>query len=147
MKEFTTDKATDEDRPRIDFNLDGTILTARKPKTAAFLHLVTTNDDEGQDQAQGVMDFVRGALTPESRKVVLARLDDPDDDLDISGLVPLVNWVIEEFTGDDGGGDRPTGPSNGSSPPRKRTGSSSTARSRSRASTPAASPSSDSSTP
>lgn len=146
MKSFTTEKTDDEERPLVEFEFDGHMLTARKPKTAAFVALVRVNDDDGAESANGVMRFVRDSLTPESRAYLMKRLDDPDDDLDVENLVPLVNWVVEEFTGEEGN-ERPTGPSNGSSPQRRRTGSTSTARSRSAASTPSTSPSNDSATP
>lgn len=131
MKEFTTEKADDAERPFVEFKFDGVVLTARKPKTAAFVALVDVDDEDGAESARGVMRFVHDALTPDSRDLITKRLEDPDDDLDIATLVPLVNWVVEEFTA-----DRPTGPSNGSSAPPGPTGSSSTGRSRSRASTP-----------
>lgn len=132
MKQFTTEKKTSDDRPVETFELDGTTLSARKPKTFAYLGLIAANDGEGAAAAQGALTFMEESLIPESREHLLKRLKDPDDDFDIDDLVEILNWVVDVFTEDE----RPTGRSSGSSGPRKRTGSPSTARSRSKASTP-----------
>lgn len=143
VKEFTTEPEAAEDRVIVDFALDGATLQAVRPKTIAFISLAQTQDDDtGWRQMQAVRDFMDECLLPESRELVADRLEDPDDNFDVSDLVPIVNWLMGEFT------TRPTGRSSGSSARPRRTGQRSTARSRStRAKTPSTSPSEDSATP
>jgi hypothetical protein len=143
VKEFTTEPEAEEDRVIVDFALDGATLQAMRPKTVAFISLAETQDDEtGWRQMQAVRDFMDECLLPDSRELIADRLEDPDDRFDVTDLVPIVNWLMGEFT------TRPTGRPSGSSARPKRTGRPSTARSRStRASTPSTSPSADSSTP
>jgi hypothetical protein len=128
VKKFTTEK--DDDRVEIvEFELDSTLLKARKPKSASLLRMAQAADADSLTQVQALQEFIEESLTPESRDVLFGRLDDPDDDFDIADMAPIANWLVGEFTA------RPTGRRSASSASPKRTGSRSTARSRSGAST------------
>lgn len=142
MKQFTTEPKNSDERPTESFELDGATLTARKPKTYAYLGLVDANEGDGTAAAQGALAFMNDSLVAESREHLAKRLKDPDDDFDVEQLVEILNWIVDVFTEEE----RPTGRSSGSSGPRKRTGSPSTARSRSKALTPLASTSAASAT-
>jgi hypothetical protein len=142
LKSFSTPRSRTDREKVVEFDLDGTLLTARRPKTATFLALAEFSDGgNGWDQMHAVRTFMEESLEPESRTHVQDRLADPDDEFDLEDIVPIVNWMVTEFS------TRPTSRPSGSPPPRKRTGKASTARSRSKASTPSDSPSPDSSTP
>lgn len=143
VKQFTTEPEKEDERVIVEFEVDGATLQAMRPKTVAFINLAETQDDEtGWRQMQAVREFMDECLLPDSRELIADRLEDPDDPFDISNMVPIVNWLMGEFT------TRPTGRSSGSSARPKRTGQRSTARSRStRAKTPSPSPSDDSATP
>jgi len=129
MQEFTTEPSTDR-LETVEFHLDGIRLFARKPKSVSFIGLTDTMEMDGVDAIKGTLRFMDEALLPESRDHIQARLDDPDDDFDVDNVVPILNWVIEEFT------NRPTGRPSPPPQPRRRTGSRSTALSPSKELTP-----------
>ena len=145
VKEFVTEAPSgqEEDNAPVDFVLDGVTLYARRPKMTAFMELARTRSStQTLEQFEAFMRFAEEALIPESRDHVWDRLDDPDDAFDIQNLIPMLTWLMGEFTN-----RRPTGQPSASSGRRKPTGSRSTASRRSRASTSSPSPQSASATP
>lgn len=141
MKTFSTSEPSSDRLKIVDFELDGEKLSARRPKTAAFLALADTQDSQNPiDQVRAVKVFMDECLVPDSRDHIQDRLDDPDDEFDLDDIVPIINWLIEELSTTS----RPTGRPTASSGRPKRTGSRSTARSRAPVSTPANSTSTDS---
>lgn len=91
------------------------------------------------DRAAVVFDFFEHVLPPVEFRILMARLKDDDDELDLKQLREIYDWLEEEFS------TFPTKSPSDSSPRQQQNGKNSTGRSPSkRASTPSSSPSSDS---
>lgn len=125
-KSFTSKAQTA--RKVVEFEFDGVLLYAQQPKFATMLDLADLVDSGPVEQVHGAVDFIEQCLVPDSRDYIFNRLHDPDDNLEITDLTELMQWVTEEFTA------RPTMPPAPSRPPSPRTGKPSTGRSRSTAS-------------
>jgi len=137
MPDFSTG-TTKKARKTAVFTMDGVSLTAQQPKALAFLDLADLADLDLEDPAntprvlRATESFLNDCLDGNSRSYIQGRLYDPDDDFDVDDLVPILQWLAEEFTGKT----RPTTPSSGSQATRARTGRGSTGRARSAVSTP-----------
>lgn len=100
-KAFATSKKARDDEP-VTFTLDERTYTAHRPKQSVFVALAAAAGNT-VEQIKVVPRFIDASLEPADRAHIAARLRDPDDDLDIDDLVPIFNYLMEEFTG------RPTG--------------------------------------
>jgi len=130
VKKFTTAEEIPEERQKtVSFDLDGTTLTARKPKTFAMVEMANAAEGDTLAQVQALVHFMNETLDGESRAYIQNRMSDPDDTFDLEDLAPISNWLLEQFTA------RPTTRSSGSAARPRKTGSASTARARSQAST------------
>lgn len=138
-KSFSTSGKAGE-RSTVEFDLDGVTLYARRPKMAVLLDLADVANRDTPEQVSAAMRFVDDCLLPGSADHLNARLYDPDDDLEIDDLVPILRWLMEEFTA------RPTTPPKPSQGPSQQTGRRSTARRRPTASTSSPSTSTEVST-
>jgi len=85
--------------------VDGHVLTAIEPKSAALLDLAATAIDGGTlQQVQAAFDFVQACLPEADWKYLHDRLHDPEDGFELNDLVPIMVWLVEEFL------ERPTVP-------------------------------------
>jgi hypothetical protein len=130
VKKFTTAEELPEERQKtVTFDLDGTSMTARKPKTYAMVDMANAADGDSLTQVKALIQFMNEVLDEKSRGHIQHRMADPDDTFDLEDLAPISNWLMEQFTG------RPTTRSRASAARPRKTGSASTARARSQAST------------
>lgn|SRR5262245_2411144 len=98
------------------------LLVAIQPKSALLLPLAKmAGGDDDLANAQVIEAFLDLVMEPESREYLQGRLMDPEDNLDVEDLTPIIQWLQETWT------ERPTGPRRGSGPQRRRTGQRSTA--------------------
>lgn len=127
-KSFTS-RASTEAVETLEFEFDGVLLYAKRPKYAALLDLADVADRTPVEQVTAALDFVDQCLVADSRDYLNDRLRDPDDSLELTDLSELLQWITEEFTA------RPTMPPTPSRPPSRATGKRSTGRARPKAST------------
>lgn len=82
-----------------------------------------TGSRNGQVAADGILKFLKEALTDDSYKefVILSESKDPEDNIDLQELLELCAWLVEEYS------ERPIQPPSKSSSGRKPAGRSSTA--------------------
>lgn len=108
---------------------DPTIYQARRPKMAVLLTMANALMDDGDPikQAAAFDGLMAKILEPESEAALRARLEDPDDDLDLDS--PNIETMFRTLVGLWYG--RPTGKPAGSPRSPSRTGRRSTARRRS----------------
>ena len=99
-KEFTTAKRRNA---AIEFTLDGVTYSFTPPKQAALILDVLDGADSEVEQARALYDWLGDGLGEEQANALVARLRDPDDDLDWVQLFEIAQWLQEEATG------RPTG--------------------------------------
>jgi hypothetical protein len=108
---------------------DDTVLVANRPKQAALLNVakaVGGLDDADELGAAGMLDdLLDKIIDADSAAYLRERFDDPDDDLDLDVLEPIMKQLIGLWYG------RPTGRRPGSSGSPQRTGKRSTVRRRS----------------
>lgn len=132
----TPDTPRDTTGDRIPFQLDDdeTMLWAERPKMATLLQLTgsiqqildpTANLNIQLGAAAAIQDFVNVCFDGPTRVYLQERFDDPDDQLDITDLMPVVQHFVGRWYG------RPTGSLSGSSGGRPKSGKRSTARRRS----------------
>lgn len=132
MQTFST-KNKSRANSDVTFEYDDVTLTARRPKAATILDLAATTTGSDVERVTATMAMVEDSLVPDSRDYIMGRLRDPDDEMDIEDLVPVIEWLVAEFT------SRPTPPPPASAGRRSSTGKPSTGRARPRASIPSAS--------
>jgi hypothetical protein len=107
--EFTTAKRRKEP---ITFTLDDVEYVFTPPKTAnVILDYVETGNDIG-----ALLDWLEDGLSEEQAQLIIQRLKDPDDDLDMDTLGDITAALLEKVVG------RPTRRSSGSPRRPSRTG-------------------------
>lgn len=86
---YTTPK---RDRAVVEepFDLDGERYTIRKPKESVLIYLVAAVSESATtaDQLQSVIQFINACFTPHGQARIQHRLRDPQDDLELSDLLP-----------------------------------------------------------
>jgi len=97
VMEFTTNKQ--QNRATATLTLDGVEYTVRAPKQGAIVRLASAaTANSWLEQVNAGLGFVWSCLDPKDRVVLQARVDDPDDDLDLDFLVEdVLGKLIEEF--------------------------------------------------
>jgi hypothetical protein len=77
------------------------VLTARRPKMAIMLELLAALGDETNEirQALALDGLLDKVLVPDDVPLLRARLKDPDDDLDVLGLVPILTTLVGRWYG------------------------------------------------
>lgn len=118
MAELVFTSAVKEEKTgRIEttFKLDGVEYTAVKPSQHQFVRLAASSARRYRDvdRAAAVLEFLDAAISPESSDAIAARLDDPDDQLDFTDILPIMEELVKLW------GDDPDGKPGGK-PPRKR---------------------------
>jgi hypothetical protein len=117
MLEFTTAvKETEvDDADAIEFDLDGVLCTAYRPKGGQFgmLMAMTTQYSTDQEAVAGLIQLFINMLDEDSQSYVVRRLFDRKDSFDISDVDQILRGLMEEWAG------RPTEPpsDSASSPP------------------------------
>lgn len=99
------------------------LLTAYKPKAAILLPIASLLNNAKHDElaeAQAIDMFLDMVLAAESRDYIKGRLNDPEDDLDVDDLTPIIEWLQGQWS------ERPTGSRAGSSPRSRTNGKRST---------------------
>lgn len=101
VKGFTT--AARRKKP-IRFDLDGEAYTFTPPKSAGPLFaLLEADDGDELAGARVQFDWLGAGLADGQSEKLIARLKDPEDDLDVEDLRPIIEWLQEQISG------RPTG--------------------------------------
>lgn len=85
-------------RKEIKVELVGVAYTIRPPKAAFGLHLARVNQNDQGAMAGLVIKWIEQAFGDES-DAVLARMDDYDDELDLTHLMELMQLVMERVSG------------------------------------------------
>jgi hypothetical protein len=115
------DEVEDGQEPEV-YRVD-TFHATKPTDERMFLIAALVGDEENQaGEATAVVEILKDALPPEEWRILRARIADPDDDVDLTMVKDIVQWLIEEWT------DFPTRPSSGSSSSRASTGATSTGR-------------------
>lgn len=86
----------------IPVELVGVKYEVKSPKTALALRIGVEAKQAGDDPArmmEAIGTWVRIAFGAKVAPGVMARLDDPDDDLDISHVMKLMDALVERATG------------------------------------------------
>jgi hypothetical protein len=106
-KTFTTPTKT---RDVIEFTLDDADYHFTPHKVASVMMPVLDADAAGTDadsdeltMTQRTWEWLKAGLPPDEYDRIWARLDDPDDDLDVPDVAEVVRWLIQKVSG------RPTG--------------------------------------
>lgn len=135
VKKFVTQAAAPEIPEGvgpIEFDLDGDLFVAVPPTQEQVLFLVAAQADGRSmvERAGAIIDFLAAILrTDDEFEQFKARLLDPEDSLGFSQVEEIVEWLVEQWSG-----ERPTKRSSASRSSRGNTGTSSTAKRRSKAS-------------
>lgn len=98
-KQFTTAKRRSAP---IEFELDGETYHFTAPKTAAMVLDVIADgagDANSPAAAKATLDWLSRGLPEEENAQLIARLRDPDDDFDFPNLGPIIEFLVEESTG------------------------------------------------
>lgn len=85
----------------IVFELDGDEYSFKPPKTAGVA--LATLDGDDTTATKAVFDWLGAGLSDEQHDLLIGRLKDPKDDLDLDTLSEIVKALIEQVSG------RPTG--------------------------------------
>lgn len=134
MKQFVTQVSTPEIPEGVGplpFQVDDDEFVANPPSQEQVLFLVAAQAStvDMATRAAAVIDFLAAILAEEDQFTRFrSRLLDPKDTLDFAKVEEIVEWLVEEWSG-----ERPTKPSSGSASSRGSTGKSSTAKRRSKA--------------
>ena len=102
MKTFTT-AARRVAKKTVDFELDGDTYHFTPPKTTGIY--LAGIEGSGTDQLKAQLDWLEAGLPADEASHLRERLLDVTDDLEITGILEVVGWLLEEMTG------RPTTPS------------------------------------
>jgi hypothetical protein len=105
---FTTGaRSAGEERETVPFAVDGTVLTARRPKEAHLLLLseAASKRVPTADKVHLVFQFLDGCLTDESSRHLRDRLLDPDDALDATDVFAIMERLVSLWV-DQGGENR-----------------------------------------
>jgi hypothetical protein len=108
MREFTTHRS----ERRIEFSLDGRVMTFTPPSFAPFLFDMpdeTASAEGGKAALRVMLDWLGAGLSDEDGDWIVARLRDAADPLDIDTVSEIIEGLMEDVT------DRPTKRSSGSS--------------------------------
>lgn len=101
---YTTPK---RNRPviEVDFELDGQTYTARKPKNSVLVYMEASRSRAAStaDKLHAAMTFLDACLTPATQQAIQYRLRDPDDELELVDLFPIMGDLSEEFERLSGG--------------------------------------------
>lgn len=104
---MATKTFTSGSKPRkpLTFALDDRTFTFTPPKLAGMvLDLLDGSDDEeaSNNAAQAAFDWLSDGLPEEESELLVARLRDPDDPLDLPDVVEIIRWLLGKVA------DRPT---------------------------------------
>lgn len=134
VKKFVTQAAAPdipEGVEAIEFEVDDDTFTAHPPTQEQVLFIVAAQAD-GRDMASraaAIIDFLDAIIADDDeRHLFRKRLMDPKDSLDFGKVEEIIEWLVEQWSG-----DRPTKPSSDSRSSRGSTGKSSTGKQRSTA--------------
>lgn len=94
---FTTKKKTDEEAQLTAFTLDGEDLQAHKPKdsVALWIRKILVDQDDLIAVVGGFEKFIHYVFPTATRDRIFARLEDPDDDYDITDLNALLDQLFK----------------------------------------------------
>lgn len=98
-KQFTTAKR--RSKP-IEFELDGEAYHFTAPKTAGMVLDVLSHgagDPNSPAAAKATLDWMSQGLPEEENARLIERLRDPKDDFDFADLGPIIEFLVEEATG------------------------------------------------
>jgi hypothetical protein len=99
-KQFTTAKR--RTKP-IVFDLDGDTYHFTAPKTAGMVLTVIDNGEAGDANspfaAKATLDWLSQGLPDEENARLIERLRDPKDDFDFPDLGPIIEYLVEQATG------------------------------------------------
>ena len=98
-KQFTTAKR--RTKP-VEFDLDEHTYHFTPPKTAGMVLDVITDgagDVNSPAAAKAALDWLSNGLPEEENARLISRLRDPDDDFDFPDLGPIIEFLVEEATG------------------------------------------------
>lgn len=92
-------------KPRKEFTVDlvGQEILVKAPKSAtaiAFSAAIEAAGENGAALLEEVKGFLKLILTKKDATKTIHRLEDPNDDLDVSEVMELVKGIMEEATGD-----------------------------------------------
>lgn len=106
MKEFKTavDEAEREDAGDegvLEFNLDGVMCTAYRPKDGqlAVLMASTGRHSSEQEHVAGLINFFVAVLDDDSHNHIVARLLNRKDPFGLEQVNNIMHWMIEEWSG------------------------------------------------
>lgn len=90
---FTTKPKSDEEKKLTQFELDGEALFAHKPKdsVALWIRKILVDETDIQAVVGGYEKFIHYVFPEETRVRLFARLEDPDDLLDVDDINLLMN--------------------------------------------------------
>lgn len=98
--EFKTAKKRASDRAKpITFTLDGDEYTFTPPKAAVLAISAISGDDDPTEQIKGMFDWLGNGMAQDQQDRLLARLRDPDDDLDLEDLSNVFQGLVEAAYG------------------------------------------------
>ena len=102
MQEFVTSKKRrDGELDRLEFQIDGQPYAALRPKDWHLLELAVVNatDAPEADKAAALRTFVATVFEEPGASMLLRRLRDPADDLDVADVGPIIEWLIGQWSG------------------------------------------------
>lgn len=89
----------------VDFNLDDDTFNFKPPKFAiTLLAIINAGADEPIAQVRAILNWLSDGLPEDQNARLIARLSDPDDNLDFDDLEDVFGYLMEQVTG------RPTKP-------------------------------------
>lgn len=106
MREFTTavaekQKAPEEQEKGYPFKVDGVALRCYKPNEAQLAIFLASTGRHSSDSQQiaGVINFFASILDRASYNYIENRLLDREDDFGLKEVQDIIEWMIEEWTG------------------------------------------------
>lgn len=122
IKQFNVSTKTVEERAKVEFKVDKFPVTAKEPAPGqlAYLMASTGRGASGSDAVAGVINFMISVVDKEAASHLQSRLLDPDDNFEVEDIENILEWLVEEWTGN------PTGEPSGSTSSPSTTGRSST---------------------
>jgi len=106
LPEFTTRSKTpdstaelEEALPHYRFVLDGVEMEARRPKEALVAELapVQSRRTPPMQKVKLALNFLDDCLLEPGKSVMRARLTDPDDDLDVEDVLPILGAIGDHW--------------------------------------------------
>jgi hypothetical protein len=91
----------EDDRPSLEFDLDGVMITAFHPGDGqlAYLLAATSSHQSNPEKVAGLINFLVAVMDDDSHAHVAGRLLDRDDPFGLEEVSNIFEWMVGEWAG------------------------------------------------